>query len=453
MKKLRSQNGAITMIVLISIMFLISFLISTYVLVMHKAQSQKEIVEETKKIYESPFTMEEIYNSYFNTGNIVPIYTVEQLLDMGTEKQNININGKYYNFNNDENTIYVLMNNLEFNAYEDYGEDYYWTPVGNREDLSAKFEGNNYKIEVVYKDKTKTYLKENEFSEYLVLGINPIPADAIVTINGKETKSISVKQGEELEWKVEKIGYVTQGGKHIADNDGIYDITLEVAKHTFTINPTPADAIVTINGQQTKSVTVDYGTEISYSVSCDGYHTKTETLILTTDITTDVTLAEIGYIPFSEKFYFTRCSDETFNGILNGGSATFSKYNLGGKDYSMGSFYLDEDDIVNKVPTTATIFKVTVYFDYHQDRNNTFLYTNTIKTTIYAGDTEKMEQAESEKTVKDIQTAKYELTNITREELANSLRVDLVNYIEGTLEIDSTVENLYCIIEGEYPDI
>lgn len=152
MKKLKSQNGAITMLVLISIMFLISFLISTYVLVMNKAQSQKEIVEETKKIYESPFTMEEIYNSYFNTGNIVPIYTVEQLLYMGTGKQNVNINGKYYNFNNDKNTIYVLMNDLEFNALE-LGLEEDWIPINDNSDYISNFEWNNYKVKVTTLDE------------------------------------------------------------------------------------------------------------------------------------------------------------------------------------------------------------------------------------------------------------------------------------------------------------
>ena len=297
MKKLRSENGAITMLVLITVIFLVSFLISSYILVANKAKAQKEIIEETRKIYEPTSTMEEIYNSYFNNGNIIPIYTVEQLQAIGNGKQ-ININGKYYTFSNDENTIYVLMNNLEIKAYEDYGEDYYWTPIGNRDDLLANFEGNNNKIDVVYKDKTKTYLKENEFSEYFVLGINPTPADAIVTINGKETKSISVKQGEEVEWKVEKTGYVTQGGKHIADNDGIYDIILESEECTFTINPTPADAIVTISsngeiltsGQGSQSVSVEPGTNIEYSVEAIYYYSKTGSAIVDSTTTQTVEL-------------------------------------------------------------------------------------------------------------------------------------------------------------------
>ena len=177
-------------------------------------------MENKQKIYEPKTTMEEIYNSYFNNGNIVPIYTVEQLQAIGSGQQ-INVNGKYYTFSNNENTIYVLMNNLEIKA-EDYGEDYYWTPIGDRDDLLANFEGNNNKIDVIYKDKIKTYSKEKfNFSEYFVLTINPTPADAIVTINGQETKEISVKKGEEAIWKVEKTDYVTQEGTYIANDDNI----------------------------------------------------------------------------------------------------------------------------------------------------------------------------------------------------------------------------------------
>lgn len=298
MKKLKSQNGAITMLVLISIMFLISFLISTYVLVIHKAQSQKEIVEETKRIYESPFTMEEIYNSYFNTGNIVPIYTVEQLQAIGGGKQ-INIDGKYYTFSNDENTVYVLMNNLEIKAYEDYGEDYYWTPIGDRDDLLANFEGNDKIIQVNYKDYNKVYSKEKfNFSEYFVLTINSTVADAIVTINGQETKSICVKKGEEAIWKVEKVDYVTQEGIYVANNDKTEDITLELAKCMFTINPIPEDSIVTISsngeiittGQGSQSVSVKPGTNIEYLVERTYYQAKNGNVIVDSTIIQTVEL-------------------------------------------------------------------------------------------------------------------------------------------------------------------
>ena len=535
MKKFKNEKGAITILVLVSILFMVSFLISSYAMVANKVKAQKEVVAQTRAIYNNTEDIEEIYNSFL-IDNIIPISNAEQLLAIGSDEIR-EIGGKEYTFSNDPSTKYVLMNDIEFN-----GKDY-WVPINDRKDLLSLFDDNGKIITVEYKDSddveyTVTYDKENNISEpeyeltvkavdesgqilsdaviyvngkeqptkgettvsikrlqgvkiyaeldgykksegedvcienpkkdfedkypggvcELTLGnymftINPTPSNASVTINGQDTNSISVGKGQKIEWEVEATGYIAQEGEITIEEDTTLDVELEIKKHTITINPTPANAIVAIDGVETNSATVDYGTEVSYSVICEGYHSQEGKVTVVKDETINITLAEIGYIPFSESFYFTRCSDETFNGLLNGGSTTFSKYNLGGKDYSMGSFYLDEADIVDKVPATSTIFKVTVYFDYYQDRSNTFLYTNTIKTTIYTGDTEKMSQAESEKTNEDVQQAKYELTNITREELANSLRVDLINYIEGTLSIDSTVENLYCVIEGEYPDI
>ena len=49
MKKLKNENGAITILVVISILFMISFLISSYVIVANKVKSQKEVIAQTKK--------------------------------------------------------------------------------------------------------------------------------------------------------------------------------------------------------------------------------------------------------------------------------------------------------------------------------------------------------------------------------------------------------------------
>lgn len=166
MKKLANENGVITMITLITILFIVSFLITSYILISNKVKTQKEMISETRKIYESTSTMEEIYNSYFNNDNIVPIYTVEQLLMMGKGQQNVNVNGKYYDFNNDENTIYMLMNDLKFSAsdYEEYLSSNYWTPIGNNYDIIAGFEGKNHTITVAYDDYTVTYSNDNNYS-------------------------------------------------------------------------------------------------------------------------------------------------------------------------------------------------------------------------------------------------------------------------------------------------
>lgn len=534
MKKLSNEKGAITVLVLVSVLFMVSFLISSYVIIANKVRAQKDMISQMKEIYDNTSNMEEVYNSYF-MDNVVPIYNNEQLFAIGTGTRMM-INGKYYDFLNDDSTMYVLMNDLSFNAY-DQCNDYYWVPIKDRENLFSSFNGNGHKISVNYIDSendeyTVIYSGESNFSEpeykmavrvtdgegriysdavihvndvpqegkgdtvisvkrlqetkiyatlegykgsdtttilienpnkmlqnlELILGkytftVNPTPSNATVTINGEVRNSISVSKGAEVSWRVEAVGHVAKEGTFIVQDDSSIDVSLDLAKFTFTINPTPPNATVVIDGVQRNSITVDYGTTVSYSVSCNGYYSQEGNAQVTENRNLDISLTALRYIQFSENFYFTRCSDNNYSGLLNGGQATVSRYNLSGGDYSMGSFYVDESNIVGKVPSNATISKVTVYFQYNQDRNNTTLYTNRIKTSIYTGSTQKMSTQQTDKANSTVKQAKYELTNISRQDLQNGLVVNLVNYIEGTLEIKSTVKNLYCVIEGEYPDV
>lgn len=59
---------------------------------------------------------------------------------------------------------------------------------------------------------------------------------------------------------------------------------------TFAINPVPAEATVTINGQTTKSVTAKKGTAITYSVANTGYQTENGTDVACSDITRKIVL-------------------------------------------------------------------------------------------------------------------------------------------------------------------
>lgn len=143
MKNVKNQNGMITMLVLITVIFLLSFLISAYLLISNKLKSEQDIVSETKRIYEGTASMDEIYNSYFSNDEIVPIYTAEQLIKIGS-KENVIINGKYYNFSS--NAQYVLMNDIEFDTAK-LGLKNDWIPIGEYINTSAngftgKFEGN-----------------------------------------------------------------------------------------------------------------------------------------------------------------------------------------------------------------------------------------------------------------------------------------------------------------------
>lgn len=64
---------------------------------------------------------------------------------------------------------------------------------------------------------------------------------------------------------------------------------------TLTINPTPAEATVKINEEEKTSIEVEYGTEVSYEVSYDGYETKSGTEKVTATKTLDVVLDKKEY--------------------------------------------------------------------------------------------------------------------------------------------------------------
>ena len=59
---------------------------------------------------------------------------------------------------------------------------------------------------------------------------------------------------------------------------------------TLTINPTPVDAVVTINNVQGSTIALPYGTIAAYKIEKDGYLTHLDTVELTEDTTLEVEL-------------------------------------------------------------------------------------------------------------------------------------------------------------------
>lgn len=63
---------------------------------------------------------------------------------------------------------------------------------------------------------------------------------------------------------------------------------------TLKINTTPSEAIVTINGKETKEFSTPYQPNlqlpVTYSVACEGYVTKEDEIILTENTTLDIVL-------------------------------------------------------------------------------------------------------------------------------------------------------------------
>ena len=123
--------------------------------------------------------------------------------------------------------------------------------------------------------------------------INPTPADATVKINNMERKSYTGRYGENVTWEVSKVGYKPKSGSlTITEDEVTIPVNLEIIRVSLTINPTPDDAVVTINGKAQKTITVDYGTEVSYSVAKTGYDTKSAKITLEENTNLDVELSQ-----------------------------------------------------------------------------------------------------------------------------------------------------------------
>ncbi len=112
-----------------------------------------------------------------------------------------------------------------------------------------------------------------------------------VIINGVETRSVSVREGENVVWSVERRGYVSQNGTYTMGNEDYTEtVTLVKEQYTFSIVATPADATVTINGEVRSSITADFETVITWSVVREGYTSQSGTYVLVEDHSETVSL-------------------------------------------------------------------------------------------------------------------------------------------------------------------
>lgn len=138
---------------------------------------------------------------------------------------------------------------------------------------------------------------------YYTFTINPTPSNATVTINGVNTKTVTVEDGTTITWSVSASGYTSQSGSLTLTDDTTKTVTL-VQNFTFTINPTPSNATVTINGATRKTITAAKGTAITWSVSASGYVTQSGSLTLTANTTKNVTLvSSLKYACYDMSIY------------------------------------------------------------------------------------------------------------------------------------------------------
>lgn len=120
---MKKNRGAITIITLTTILFMLAFLIGAYTIVMNRRQVQAEIKKKTKDIYQNDVkNAEQIYQGYFaGDEEIVPVWTVGNLLKVCKIIQEdsegyIFSKGKIYKCTASSN--YKLENDLNLNDME-----------------------------------------------------------------------------------------------------------------------------------------------------------------------------------------------------------------------------------------------------------------------------------------------------------------------------------------------
>lgn len=147
------------------------------------------------------------------------------------------------------------------------------------------------------------------------LTINPIPANAKVTINGTVANQLVLAANTQYNWKVELAGYITQNGTGTLTEDTTIEVDLnnppailecEITAKVFdvdagNVNITSSSTISwTINGTTTTgtTVTAEAGQTVQWTVSKSGYITQTGTYEipeLTTEKTIEISLYRKDY--------------------------------------------------------------------------------------------------------------------------------------------------------------
>ena len=132
----------------------------------------------------------------------------------------------------------------------------------------------------------------------VTLTINPIPADATVTLTAdgytQVGNKIRVATGTRVAYKIEKEGYLPQTGSSIISENRTLNTELQSRYATLTIEPTPSNATVTLEcedyEQVDNSITVEKNKTVTYTVEKDGYVSTTSYKVVTKDETIPVTI-------------------------------------------------------------------------------------------------------------------------------------------------------------------
>lgn len=252
--------------------------------------------------------------------------------------------------------------------------------------MSIYIRGNNPIKSIFYRGKfiSKGYTNANNIvkqiftDDIVTITINPIDESGnpitgytitffnygVGIINNN---SITVKSGTNISYTINKDNYFmkTVTNRTVNQTETITETLSQ--KYTFTINPTPSDATITLSSNdpdsiiQGNSIIVHYGSYVDYTVSKTHYITQTGTQVITTNTTKAITLALLTYTL-------------TINTTPSDATVTFSTGTVSGKSctvtdgtsvtYTVSKQYYNSTSATVTVTSNQTI-NVTITTDYY----------------------------------------------------------------------------------------
>lgn len=96
--------------------------------------------------------------------------------------------------------------------------------------------------------------------EMVTVTINPTPAEAVVKINGSEQKSIEVLKGSQVSYEVSKEGYISKSGSVTATSDQTVEVSLEAVVLTQYQMSSDAPSTATVNEEVSDNVSISVKT-------------------------------------------------------------------------------------------------------------------------------------------------------------------------------------------------
>lgn len=179
-----------------------------------------------------------------------------------------------------------------------------------------------------------------ETLDYYTYTVNSTTSGATVTLTAGDTTktainsaTIKVKNNTNVTWTLSKTGYTSKSGSKRITTDVTESKSLALSTCTLTIRPTPSSATVTIKNASTgttiktgtgnTTASIDYGTNVSYTVALNGCNTSTGSIAsITTNTDIPVTLTVtvmISVLP----------TDATVSGTTGSGGTRYYTANYG----------------------------------------------------------------------------------------------------------------------------